>query len=370
MSKNITEIPATELVERISELARERIDARNKIWGIINDFYTREIPRKWDWSFFLVSTAVTVTQEYITGNVTINTGATAAVFSSDAVLTAAHTGRKLKVSGNSFVYDFTFTQTTGGTISPPLSGTVNATNASYSIFQPLYSLPADFDRFPKNGGLIDFIGGTEKIIPEEAYQDWIPDYNTSTSDAPGRVRIIGVDTAGNALLELNSPPKNAKSYRADYFMKPKVMRETTAGLIGNIGASGTAVTGDTNTLFTSATTGDYFRIDAFGKGAASEWYRIIAIANNSTLTLQTAFGLSGATSAGYTICSAPQMPSKIHPAILYGSILQLTVDQNDPMIGVYNIKLAEVLSDGKRLYTTRIYNQDIHHLGEEYLYRR
>jgi hypothetical protein len=60
----------------------------------------------------------------------------------------------------------------------------------------------------------------------------------------------------------------------------------------------------------------------------------------------------------------------MHPALLYGGILQLCVDQNDPMAQMYNTKLAEVLSDGKRLYVSRIYSQDIHHLGEEYLYRR
>jgi len=141
-------------------------------------------------------------------------------------------------------------------------------------------------------------------------------------------------------------------------------------MVQNISASGTTVTGDINTLFSQANTGDYFRINAFGVSGDSEWYRIISISGNSGLTLQTAFGLSGATSASYTICSAPQMPAKMHPAILYGSLLQLSADQDDPMTQAYNLKLAEVLSDGKRLYKTRIYNQQIHNMGEEYLYRR
>ena len=370
MAKNIVEIPFTELVERTSELARERVDVRGKVRAIVNDVYTREIPRKEDWSFFLVSSTLTLQQEYNSGTVTATTGATSVVFSSAASMSSSNTGMKLKISGNDYPYDVTFLQTTSLTISPPFSGTTNVSGASYNLYEPFYSLAPDFDRFPKNGGLINFRGSTQEIIPEEAYQDWNPDYSTSTQETPARCRIIGTDTAGNAILEVNPPPKIAKTLRYDYFIKPKVMRETTAGLIGNISASGTTVTGDGNTLFTQANTGDYFRIDAFGTSGDSEWYRIIAINGNSSLTIQTAFGLSGATSANYTICSAPQMPSKMHPAVLYGSLLQLAADQDDPMVQSYNLKLAEVLSDGKRLYKTRIYNQDIHNLGEEYMYRR
>ena len=64
------------------------------------------------------------------------------------------------------------------------------------------------------------------------------------------------------------------------------------------------------------------------------------------------------------------MPVKLHAAILYGAVLQCVTDQDDSLYQAYNVKLAEVLSDGKRLYVSRVYNQDIHHLGEDYLYRR
>lgn len=370
MSKNINEIPFTELVERTIELARERPDTRPKIRAIVNDIYTREIPRKEDWSFFLMRSALTVSPEYITGNVSATTGDTVATFSSDATISADYTGYKLTMEGNSYVYDFTYSDSTGGTINPPLSGTVNASATSYHLFRPEYSLAWDFDRFPKNGGLVDYIGNTEQIIKESSFQDFHMDYSASPTDRPQYCKLVGkVDTAGKQLLEINPPPKSAKSYGYYYFNSPKVMKETTSGLAA-IGASGVDVVGDSNTQFSQANTGDYFRIDAFGQGGDSEWYRIIAISGNSGLTLQTAFGLSGATSANYTICSAPQMPSKMHPAILYGSILQVAVDQEDALYQTYYIKLAEVLSDGKRLYKTRIYNQDIHTIAEEYLYRR
>lgn len=370
MAKNIEEIPYTEIVERATEIARERPDKESYARAVANDFYIREIPRKEDWSFFLVSSSLTLAPQYNQGNITATTGSTAVIFSTDVALTASNNGMQLKISGNDYVYAFTFTGTSAGTISPPFSGTVNATAASYALFQAYYSLANNFDRFPKNGGLINYRGSTEEIISELPYQEWGTDYSSSPQDTPKKCRIIGTDTMGNALLEINPPAKSYKTLRYDYFYKPRIMRENTAGLIGNISSGGVNVIGDSNSQFTLANTGDWLRIDAFGTKGDSEWYRIATISGNSSLTLQTAFGLSGVTSASYTICSAPQMPYKMHPAVLYGTILQLVADQDDPMFQAYNLKLAEVLSDGKRLYKTRVYNQDIHHLGEEWLYRR
>lgn len=370
MSKNTEIIPFTEIVERASELARERADVEGKVRAIVNDIYVRELPRKEDWSFFLVTSAITVQASYQVGNVTATTGGTSVTFSSDATIVSTFSRRKLKISGNSYVYDFTFSGTTSGTINPPLSGDQNALSAPYHLFQPVYTLASDFDRFPKNGGLINFEGGKEDIISESAYQDFTSNYESSPTDDPRMCRLIGTDTLGNTLLELNAPPKSAKSYKYDYLIRPKVMRETTAGLINSLASGGTSVSGNNQCLFTEATTGDWLRIDALGIKGDSLWFQIAAISNNSSLTLATAFALTGITSASYTICSAPAMPYKMHPVLLYGTILQLTADQDDPQMASYNLKLAECLSDGKRIYKTRIYNQDIHHYGEDWQYRR
>jgi hypothetical protein len=369
MSKNITEIPYTEIVERASELARERAEVRSKVRGIVNDFYTRELPNKEDWSFFFTSSALTLKEEYKTGTISSDTGSTTVTFSSDVSLNASYTGRKLRISGNDYIYDFTYSNATGGTINPPLSGTQNVSASSYSLFQPFYSLAQNFDRFPKNGGLIDYRGGKRYVISEKAYQDFNLDYEPSPSDTQKMCRLNGVDTAGCTLVEVNPPPRSAKSLQCDFIWKPKPLKETTAGTV-SVSATGTTVTGDSNTLFTEATTGDYLRIDAFGIGNDSSWYRIIAINGNSSLTIQSAFGSSAATGALYTICSAPEIPSKLHPALLYSTILALDIDQDDKMSEYYKMKLAEVLSDGKRLYKTRIYSQEIHHLGEDWNYRR
>ena len=370
MSKNLTELPFTEIVERASELSRERAEVEKKIRGIVNDVYTREIPRKEDWTFLVVTSALTTTQEYKTGTVSVNTGATQAVFSTDATLTADMTGRKLKVQNNDYVYDVTYESGTSVTIQPPFSGTQNQTNVSYSIFDPDYPLAADFDRFLKDKGLTKYQGGRKQEIPEKSPQEFDVDYTPTTAIYPSRCRLIGTDTNGRTLVEINPPPSSAVSLQYDYYRRPNPLRETTAGFV-NIGAGATAVTGSTGTTrFSEARTGDYIRIDALGTGADSEWYRVQTIAHDSSITLSSAFGLSGVTSAAYTICSLPDYPVKLHPAILYGTLIQLTLDQNDPASQGYYTKFAEVLSDGKRLYKTRVYSQQINTVAEDYNYRR
>ena len=44
MSKNTTEIPYTEIVERVMSLGRVNANAIEKVRGIVQDIYTRDIP--------------------------------------------------------------------------------------------------------------------------------------------------------------------------------------------------------------------------------------------------------------------------------------------------------------------------------------
>ena len=372
MSKNIVELPFTEIVERTSELLRLREDVEKKIRGVVNDVYCRDIPKKEDWSFLVATSSITFVAAYGSGNATIQPGSSTVTFSSLFVADSAMRGRKISFSGNSYIYDVvSLSSSTGVVIGPPLSGTQSVTAQNYNIFQPVYSLNLDFDRFPKNGGLHIYEGGKKKIISEKAYQSYTEDYIPTPSDNIDSCRLLGVDTAGRTLLEVQPPPKNALSSEYDYLRRLDPLRETTAGVVGTVSAAGTTVTGSAGTTrFTEARTGDWFRVDAFGTGNDSEWYRILAIANDSSITLATAFGLSGATSAAYTICSSPKMPTLLHPGILYGTIMQLAADQNDPLVLAYKSEYASILSDAKRIYKTRIYSPEIPTIAEDYHYRR
>lgn len=340
----------------------------SKIRGDVNEVYTVEIPVKFDWNFLIASTSIIAVDQYVTGTVSATTGSTSVTFSSDATITSDMTGRKIKISGNDVVYEFTYANATGGTINPSFLGGSNASSTTYTIFQDTYTLPSDFDRFPKNGGVYKWNGGQKTIISEESYQDATSLYQSSPTDNPDKVRLSGCDTAGRVLVSFRPAPKTAKAYGCDYLKKLYPMKETTAGTV-LISANGTTVSGSTDCRFTEASTGDYIRVNAFGVSQDSTWYRINSISNDSSLTIATQFASSAVTTAEYTISSVPKIPAKLQPAILYGASRLVTADQNDPNIALHIARYAEVLSDGKRIYVSRVYNQKVETIAEEYRYR-
>lgn len=372
MAKNISEIPVTEIVERVKSLSRAGRNTDSKIRGVVQDVYLREIPSKFDWNFMLVSSGITTIAQYNNGTVSVTTGATTATFSSTALITAAMVGRKFNVTGDGAVYQITsLSSATSFTITPPYQSTQNATNQSFTIFQPNYSLAGDFDRFPKPGGIYRQTGGQKKSLEELQYRPYIDDYRNVPATIPENCRLISPDTAGNIMVELIPPPSDTENLGYDYFRQLRPLAETTAGTLSSVQANATAVVGNTNTRFTEATTGDWFRVDALGTGADSQWYRILAIQNDSSLTLNTAFANSAITNlANYTISRAPEMPVRLHIAVVYGAIRSLELDQSDENFAFYHTAYATVMSDAKRIYVSRPYNQEVTGVHEEFLYRR
>ncbi len=370
MAKNISEIPYTEIVERTAQIARlSDENDRSRVRGAVQDGYVRELPYKEDWQFWLASSALTTTQQYDTGTVSINTQQTTATFSSDVTLDATFTGRKIKFSGNANVYDLTFSATTAATISPPLSGTTNVTQGAYTIFAPIYPLAPDFQRFPKNGGLQIWAGGQMTIAGEKVNQNYYRDY-TSSPSTPDRCRLLSPDTAGNVRVELQPPPTDPMVIPYEYLRQVRPMQDTTAGF-ASITAGATTVTGSAGTTnFAAASTGWYMRVDAFGIGADSTWHRIVAIANDSSMTISPAFGTSGVTLTKITLSSVPECPALLHPFIMWNAAKQIMADQNDPTLTLMSSQQTANLQDAKRLYKTRIYNQEIETIAEDWQYRR
>ena len=97
MSKNIPEIPFTELCERAQSTSRSPDEAQTKIRGTVQDVYSRGIPFAHDWDFLFASTSIVTIGKYKEGTVSVNTGATTVVFSSDAVMTTSMNGYKIKI---------------------------------------------------------------------------------------------------------------------------------------------------------------------------------------------------------------------------------------------------------------------------------
>lgn len=370
MSKNLSELPFTELSERAAQIVRLEGDD-SRVRGAVNDQYVREIPRKEDWSFLVISSAITCTDDYTTGNASADTQGSIFTLSSDTAIDATFVGRKIKFASNANVYEVgtSVIGTTGGQMTPALSGSQNVRSSAYFISQPIYALARDFDRFPKNGGLLLYEGGRITAIPEVPIQEYYRDY-TPTPGKPVKCRLVNVGTDLLQRIELAPPPNDQFVLGYEYLQKLDPMRETTAGFV-TIDAGSTSVIGSAGTTrFTEAQTGWYFRIDAFGTGDDSEWYRINAISTNSALTLATAFGLSGAGTSAYTISPVPKYPMKLQPAIMYGAIVTLMADQNDPTSQLYTTKYMEVVNDCRRLYKTRVYSQEIETVLEDFNYRR
>lgn len=369
MAKNTDIIPFTEICERAGKLARTPDNISAKVRGVVNDVYCREIGNKWDWNFLLVSSSVTTTPNYNTGTVSINTGSQTAVFSSDVSLDSTFTGRKIKFNGNDVVYDFTYSNATGGTIVPQLLGNTNLDSAGYNIFQPTYALASNFSRFPKDLGVYRWAGGKKYTIGEEPIREERDNYS-SMPGLPEKIKLTGTDTGGCQLFEFRPAPKDDRVYGYDYFKRLLPMSETTGSIL-SIGAGATTVYGALGaSSFTDATTGDFFRVDEFGKAEDSTWYRIIAIANDSSMTISPAFASSAVTTAKYTISKAPEMPTMLHPAIMYGAVRGLAVDQNDPNVQYYVKMEADTILDAKKIYISRVYNQEMHGIHEDYRYRR
>jgi hypothetical protein len=376
MAKNIREIPYTEMQERIMDLGRVPENTKQKLRGIIQDLYLREIGLKWDWDFLITESSITTEKSYDTGTVSIDTGDNAATFAS-ATITTGMTGKQIKMSGGAAVHKFTYVSTSDGTVKPFFEGTKNLSGVSYSISQPVYSLAGDFERFPKTNadekcggatGLYRWTGAKPDPIFRKSYQEFMNNYE-ATPGTPSRFRILSPNTAGEIQVEVNPPPKNAENLRYDYIRQLAPLRETSAGVV-TISAAGTTVTGSTACRFTDATTGDWIRCTDLGVGADSEWFRVLAITHDSSLTLSAAFANTAVTSANFVISSAPDMPAKLHPAIMYGALRAVILDQNDHNIQLYEFKYKEALDDAVTLYVTRQYAQEFDTIATEEDYRK
>ena len=368
---NISEIPVTEIVERVQKLARVSEDTKDKIRGVVTDVYCREIPAKFDWTFLITGSSLVTEQEYHTGTISMSTGDTTAVLTS-GTFPSNCSGWKIKFAGNDTVYDVTaYVATTSLTINPPLWGNQNLTGTSYSLYRDVYPLAHDFDRFPKPGGVYRWAGGRKQILPEVQYANYVNDEYQATAGQPNKTRLVGMDTAGCQLVELIPLARDAKVYGYDYVKTLAPLIEVCDGTIVSISAGSTQVTASGATFTNAVADGScFFRVDNLGTGADSVWYRILSIQNDNQLTLGVAFANTAITTASYTIAQAPKYPIRMHLGIVYGACRQLVVDQNDPNAQFYHNQYASVLSDSKRIYVSRPYSQEFDGIFTDYRYRR
>ena len=358
MGNLATTIPFTELWERL--LTMGRVDSPNNEdygKGLVNDVYTRTLPRTTDWNPLVKESYLSMTPYYNTGTATVTAGSTS-VTGVGTTWTTAMTSTdsyKIKFSGNDNVYDFDYVGATSGTISPALSKATDLTTVAYSIFRDEYSLASDFNRLLMNGSIYKYSGGrVTNIIPELPRDRFKDAFSPEATDPIQRAMLTRTHSGtGYQLVRVNPPPKTACVYPYEYIQYVTPMTDYNAGSVAV--TNGSAIVTGTDSFFLANTAvGDYFRVDSNGIGDSSKWYKILTVDSNLQLTLNTNFGEDTESSLEYHVSKAPTaFPFPFHEFILYEAVLKLTTEQGDPLVQSLSVERDRIMYDLKKNYKSR-----------------
>ena len=335
---DIRRVPFSEIVERVQvDLIRDASASEDKYKGRVNSFYMFDLPGQIDYRHIRKTGSVTTTNDYSTGYIT-DVSSTTATGDSDCVWTSALTNTLLlKISGYNEVYRVTYSSSTALTLDRTWVETaISSDEVSYVLYQDRYALASDFDRMilDPDKAVYYWQGGNKNYLlyldPEEfeAKQTFQP-------NTPSHYTIKWV--SGDPYIFVDPPDNTARTLYYTYIPSLKRMSEYTTGTITTLANAGTAVTGsssDFDGFITDTTNYDYyFRIDGDGTGAASKWYKIASVTDDTHLTLSDAYGgtaISAGTST-YTISMASRLPPGLDLAIIYGTAMESATDQTNKL---------------------------------------
>lgn len=109
--------------------------------GYIND-RIEQICRSRFWTRLEKQSTLQTVGQYITGTVAIVVGATAGT-GAGTVFTSLMTGRLIRIANLIEFYEFTYVSATSFTIERPYEAANNAVAAAFTLWQPVYELPAE-----------------------------------------------------------------------------------------------------------------------------------------------------------------------------------------------------------------------------------
>jgi len=351
-------IPFTELYERLLNLGR--IDSPNNedyAKGIINDSYTRTLPRVEDWNAIIARSSLTTVDTYKTGTVAATVGSTtitgtSTVWTTDMI---SSQGYKIKINGNRDLYRFDYVSATSATITPALSGPNDITSANFQVYKDEYDVQPDFDRFLKNGSLYVYSDGRIQDVIKEVPRDMFQEESVASRQDPVR-RIIQTrvnPVTGRKMIQINPWPNSVYNYSYEYTKKLSPMSEYRTGTVTVTNASATVTGADT---FFSANTavGAYFRVDGNGIADSSIWYKIASVDSDTQLTLEVVYGDASEAALDYTVSEAPdQFPTEFHEFILYDGLVVVVGEQGDPSGVSFVARRDEILTNLKLNYKSR-----------------
>ena len=351
-------IPFTELYERALSIAR--IDSPNNedfAKGLINDEYTRVIPRIEDWQPIVSDGNIVTVPVYKTGTVSVDAGDddvtgvgtvwTAAMIASD--------GYKIKFTGNDNIYGFTYASATTATITPALSGSTDLAGATYVIFKDEYTLATDFARFLQNGSVYVVSGGRYiGVVPEcPIWREFMDDYRSDPTDRFYKLMLNGRTLGGVHKVMGNPPPPSSRIYPYKYVRRIPPMTEYKSGTVAVEYDSPTVIGSDTYWMANVAA-GDYFRINSTGRADSSKWYTIAAVVSNTELTLTEDYGEAIEDYQDYACSKAPvAYPYEFHEFILYDAVLSIVAESSDQNTEPILSKRNDILKDLKKNYKSR-----------------
>ncbi len=133
--------------------------------GFINE-RIETICRSREWSRLKRTATIQTIARYATGTISIASGATSGT-GTDTVFTSAMTGRFIRLANLLESYVFTYVSATAFTLDRAFEGDDDLVDAAFSIYQPVYELPADFGR------LTSLVNPTLGIKLTETSRDYI-----------------------------------------------------------------------------------------------------------------------------------------------------------------------------------------------------
>ncbi len=171
--------------------------------GLIND-RLEQITRSRPWTRLEKQATLQTVAEYTTGTVTIDVGDTDGT-GTDTVFTEAMDGRLIRLGNLIQFYTFIFVTATTFEISRPYEGTTDLEDSAFTIWQPVYELPADLAE------ISSLRNPTWGFDLEEASREWL-DRSAATrfEIGPPRRWVPAEDSAtGRTQIELHPGPDEA-----------------------------------------------------------------------------------------------------------------------------------------------------------------
>jgi hypothetical protein len=203
-----------------------------------------QITRSRPWTRLEKEALIQTTAAYSTGTVTIAAGATSGT-GTDTVWTSAMDGRFIRFGNLWPFYTFVFATTTTFSITRPLEGSDDLTDAAYEIWQPVYELPSDlaeissiknewgWDLEEASREWLDRVSGLRVEISSARH--WVPCEDSQTGRTqielyPGPEDAVGLPLRYTAKAPLFSVPAETSEQFADWISVPCVYAGVLADL--------------------------------------------------------------------------------------------------------------------------------------------